>query len=219
VWLWHVRFWHLNFRALRRLAQEELVRGLPEVDQVEQLCTGCLMGKQRRAPFPRQSEYMADNVLELVHGDICGPISPSTPRGNQYFILLVDDVSQFMWVKMLQSKDQATDAIKQYQATTKVEIGRRLRAFCSDRGREFTSAEFAEHCAEHGVRRQLTTPYTPQQNGVVERRNQTVVDTARSMMKAKGLLCMFWAKAVATTVYVLNRSPTKGVADKTLYEA
>jgi hypothetical protein len=107
----------LNFKALRRLAQEELVRGLPEVDQVEQLCTGCLMGKQRRAPFPHQSEYKADIVLELIHGDICGPISLATPRGNWYFILLVDDVSWFMWVKMLQSKDQASDAIKQYQAT------------------------------------------------------------------------------------------------------
>jgi hypothetical protein len=96
AWLWHARFGHLNFIALRCLALEELVRGLPKVDQVEPLCTSCLMGKQRRDPFPCQSEYMEDNVLELVHGDICGPRSPATPRGNRYFILLVDDVSQFM---------------------------------------------------------------------------------------------------------------------------
>jgi hypothetical protein len=185
AWLWHARFGHLNFRALRRLAREELVRGLPEVDQVEQLCSGCLMGKKRRAPFPQQSEYRADNVLELVHGDICGPISPTTPRGNRYFIMLVDDVSRFMWVKMLQSKDQAADAIKQYQAATEAETRRKLRAFRSDRGGEFTSAKFAGHCAEHGVRRQLTTPYTTQQNCVVEQRNQTV----------------------ATNVYVLTSEP------------
>jgi transposase InsO family protein len=86
-------------------------------------------------------------------------------------------------------------------------------------GGEFTLVEFAEHCAEHGVRRQLTTPYTPQQNSVVEQRNQTVVGTRRSIMKAKGLLGMFWAEAVAIAVYVLNRSPIKVVADKTPYEA
>jgi transposase InsO family protein len=126
-------------------------------------------------------------VLGLGHGDICGPISPGTPSGNRYLILLVDDVSRFMWVKMLQSKDQASDVIKQYQVAIEEVTGRKLRVFCSDRGGEFTSAEFAEHCAEHGVRRQLTTPYTPQQNGVIERRNQTVVGTARSIMKAKGL--------------------------------
>jgi hypothetical protein len=101
-------------------------------------------------------------VLELVHGDICGPISPATPSGNRYFILLVDDLNRFMWVKMLQSKDQASNAIKQYQAATEAVTGRKLRAFCSDRRGEFTIAEFTEHCAEHGVRRQLTTLYTPQ---------------------------------------------------------
>jgi hypothetical protein len=120
------------------------------------------MGKQRRTPFPHQSEYRADNVLELVHGDICGPISPTNPSGNWYFILLVDDLNQFMWVKMLQSKDQASDAIKQYQAAAESVTGRKLRAFHSDRGGVFTLAEFTEHCVEHGVRRQLTTPYTPQ---------------------------------------------------------
>jgi hypothetical protein len=158
-------------------------------------------------------------VLELVHGDICGPVTPTTPSGNRYFILLVDDASRFMWVRALASKDTATAAIKHFQATAEAETGRKLRAFRSNRGGEFNSTDFAEHCAEHGVRRQLTTPYTPQQNGVVERRNQTVVGTTRSMLKAKGLPGIFWAEAVTTAVYVLNRSPTKGVTGMTPYEA
>jgi transposase InsO family protein len=132
------------------------------IDQVDQLCIGCLVGKHKRAPFPKQLEYRDEDVLALVHGDICGPITLTTPSGNWYFILLVDDVSRFMWVKMLATRDRATDAIKQYQATAEAGIDRKLKVFQSDHGGEFTSAEFANHCVQYGVRRQLTTPYTPQ---------------------------------------------------------
>jgi hypothetical protein len=171
AWLWHARYGHLNFWALKLLAREELVGGMPKIEHIEQLCTGCLVGKQRRAQFPRKSEYRVEDVLELVHGDICGPTSLSTPSGNRYFILLVDDASRFMWIKVLAIKDAAFATIKKYQAAAEAETGRKLRVFRSDRGGEFNSGEFAKHCAEHGVRRQLTTPYTPQQNNVVERRN------------------------------------------------
>jgi hypothetical protein len=92
----------------------EMVRGLPEIENVEQLCFGCLIGKQRRAPFPRQVEYRAEEVLELVHGDICRPISPTTPSDNRYFIFLEDDASRFMWLKVLKTKDVAVEAIKHY---------------------------------------------------------------------------------------------------------
>jgi hypothetical protein len=126
AWLWHAWFGHLNFRALRRLAREDMVKRLPELEQVEQLCTGCLVGKQRRTPFPCQAKFRAESVLELVHGDICGPITPTTLSGNRYFILLVDDVSRFMWVKAPATKDAAVAAIKQFQAATEAETGRKL---------------------------------------------------------------------------------------------
>jgi hypothetical protein len=89
----------------------------------------------------------------------------------------------------------------------------------TDRGGEFTSVEFAEYCAAEGVRQQLTAPYSPQQNGVVERRNGTVVAMARSMLKAKGLPGWFWGEAVNTAVYILNRCPTKSVIGMTPFEA
>jgi hypothetical protein len=105
AWIWHARFSHLNFPALRKLAQEGMVRGLPEVDQADQVCGGCLAGKHRRASFPCQGEYRAEASLKLVHGDLCGPISPATPSGNRYFILLVDNHNHFMWLCTLRSKD------------------------------------------------------------------------------------------------------------------
>jgi hypothetical protein len=107
-------------------------------------------------------------VLELIHGDLCGPITPTTPSGNKYFILLVDDVGHYMWVKALISKDAAVEVIKLYQASTEVQTSRRLKVFHLDRGGEFNSEDFTKYYGEHGVKQQLTTPYSPQQNGVME---------------------------------------------------
>jgi hypothetical protein len=93
AWLWHARFGHMNFPALRKLAWEGLVHGLPDLEQVDQVCSGCLAGKHYRASFLQQEAFRANELLELVHGDLCGPITPATPSGNKYFILLVDDRS------------------------------------------------------------------------------------------------------------------------------
>ncbi len=218
AWRWHARFGHVNFAALRKMGGEGLVRGLPLLDQVEQVCEACLAGKHRRHPFPRQLDCRSTEVLQLVHGDLCGPISPTTPSGKKYFLLLVDDYSRYMWVALLATKDAAPEAIKNIQAIAERKSGRKLRALRTDRGGEFTSGDFTSYCVELGVRRELTAPYTPQQNGVVERRNQTVVGTARSMLKAKGLPGMFWGEAVNTAVYLLNRTMTKGTGGKTPYE-
>src|SRR6185295_3106631 len=97
--------------------------------------------------------------------------------------------------------------------------GKRLRVLRTDRGGEFTAVEFASYCAGEGVVRQLTAPYSPQQNGVVERRNQTIVGMARSMMKAKTMPAEFWGEAVSTAVFILNRSPTKALKGMTPYQA
>ncbi|WVZ54330.1 LOW QUALITY PROTEIN: hypothetical protein U9M48_005142 [Paspalum notatum var. saurae] len=96
------------------------------------------------------------------------------------------------------------------------ECGRKLRVLRTDNGGEFTAAEFASYCADEGIRRHYSAPYSPQQNGVVERRNQTVVGMARALLKQRGMPA---GEAVATAVYILNRSPTKALNGKTPYEA
>jgi transposase InsO family protein len=215
--LWHERFGHVNMAALRKLAWEEMVRGLPSIGQVDRVCEACQAGKQRRTSFPIEAEYRAHQRLELVHA--CGPITPATPRGNKYFLLMVDDFTRYMWVAAIPSKDCAATAIKEIQAQAEGRSGAKLRALRTDRGGEFTATEFTKYCAAEGIHRQHTAPYSPQQNGVVERRNGSVVATARSMLKAKGLPGWFWGEAVSTAVYVLNRCPTKSVDDMTPFEA
>lgn len=93
-----------------------------------------------------------------------------------------------------------------------------MKTLRTDRGGEFTSNDFLNYCKDRGIRRELTTRYTPQQNGVAERRNRSIVEMARSMLKGKCLPNNFWAEAVSTTVYILNRSPTKAIMNKTPYE-
>jgi hypothetical protein len=93
AWRWHTRFGHINFEALQKMGREGLVRGLPILSQVDQVCEACLAGKHRRTLLPHQAMRRATEPLELVHGDICGPISPVTPSGNRYFLLLIDDYS------------------------------------------------------------------------------------------------------------------------------
>jgi hypothetical protein len=112
VWRWHAHFWHINFTSLKKMGVAELVCGLPVLDHVEHICEACLVGKHRRAPFPHQASRHATKSLELMHGDLCGPINMVTPSGNMYFLLLVDDYSRHMWVSLLQSKDQAAWAVQ-----------------------------------------------------------------------------------------------------------
>ncbi|KAK3137468.1 hypothetical protein QOZ80_5BG0452680 [Eleusine coracana subsp. coracana] len=219
AWRWHERFGHLNFEALKQLGVKEMVRDLPHIDHVEQLCDVCVLTKQRRFPFPQQTSFRAKERLELVHGDLCGPVTPATPGGRRYFLLLVDDLSRYMWVMVLGSKGEAADAIRRAQAAAEAECGRKLRVLRTDNGGEFTAAEFAAYCAEEGIQRHYSAPYSPQQNGVVERRNQTVVGMARALLKQRRMPAVFWGEAVVTAVYILNRSPTKALDGKTPYEA
>jgi hypothetical protein len=105
AWQWHARFGHVSFSTLKKMALVGLVQGLSMLEQVDQVCEACLAGNHRRPPFPQQANRRATKSLELVRGDLCGPISPITPSGNRYMLLLVDDFSRYMWVSLLSSKD------------------------------------------------------------------------------------------------------------------
>jgi hypothetical protein len=135
------------------------------------------------------------------------------------FLLVVDDMSRFMWLVLLATKDEAAAAIVRLQTRAEAEVGHKLGTLRTDRGGEFTVKDFGEYCAGQGIQRHLTAPYTPQQNGVVERRNQTVLGMARCMLKSKGVPGRFWGEAVTMAVFVLNRARTRTLADKTPYEA
>jgi hypothetical protein len=196
-----------------------MVRDLPSFNHVEQFCDASVLMKKRWLPIPQQSSFRAKERLKLVHGDLCGPVTPATPGGRLYFLPLIDDLSRYMWVVVLSSKGEAADAIRRAQAAAEAECGRKLRVLRTEHGGEFTAAEFTSYCADQGVQRHYSAPYSPQQNGVVERHNQKVVGMARALLKQRGMPGVFWGEAVVTTVYILNRSPTKALNSRTPYEA
>ncbi|WVZ93619.1 hypothetical protein U9M48_039584 [Paspalum notatum var. saurae] len=118
-----------------------------------------------------KAKYRVGDRLELMHGDLCRPISPTTHEGRKYFLLLADDCTRYMWLRLLSSKGEAPKAIKHFQAKVEAETSNKLKVLRTDCGGEFTSMEFGRYCADEGVERHLTAPYSPQQNSVVERRN------------------------------------------------
>ena len=146
AWLWHGRYGHLHFRALNNLSSKAMVRGIPEIKHVHELCDGCAIGKQHRTPFPRATAFRAEHALELVHTDLCGPVTPPTAGGKKYFLLIVDDYSRYMWLELIRTKDEALRFFKKVKALAENEQNCKLLAFRSDRGGEFNSAEFSEFC-------------------------------------------------------------------------
>lgn len=217
-WLWHKRFGHVNFKAIKLMSSTQMVHGMPSVNVPGEICRGCLQSKQTRRPFPSQSSFSAKKPLELVHGDLCGPITPSTTAGNKYIFLLVDDFSRVMWIYLLKNKFEVFEAFKNFRALVETQ-DKKIKTFRTDRGGEFTSKEFMAYCEEAGIVRHLTAPYTPQQNGVVERRNRTMVEMARSFLKEMKMPCTFWGEAIRHSIYILNRLPTRAVTGVTPYEA
>ncbi|GJV10923.1 ribonuclease H-like domain, reverse transcriptase, RNA-dependent DNA polymerase [Tanacetum coccineum] len=176
-------------------------------------------GKHSRAPFPKKAKIRSTSPLDLVYGDLCGPITPPTPSGKRYIFLLVDDYSRYMWAYFLNTKDQAFDTFKEFKKSIENELRTTLKMLRTDRGGEFTSNEFTQYCKVNGIARQLTAPYSPQQNGVVERRNRTIMSMTRCMMKATNMPQNFWAEAVRHAIHILNSVPTKALEDITPYEA
>lgn len=196
-----------------------MVRGLPEFKSPLKLCKDCLVGKQKRDPFPKKINWRASQVLELVHADLCGPIQPISNSKQRYLITFIDDFSRKLWVYFLLEKSEAFVAFKRYKALVEKEANFSIKSLCTDQGGEFISREFTNFCVDNGIKRQLTTAYTPQQNGVAERKNRTIMNMVRSMLSEKKIPKTFWPEAVNWTVHVLNRSPTLAVRNMTPEEA
>jgi transposase InsO family protein len=154
-----------------------------------------------------------------VHADICGPINPISNSKKRYLISFIDDYSRKTWVYYLVEKSEALHVFKSFKTKVEKETGLCIWGLRTDRGGEFTSLEFTDFCTTNGIQRQLTASYTPQQNGVAERKNPTIMNMVRSMLTKKEIPRTFWPEAVNWTIHVLNRSPTFAVRNMTPEEA
>ncbi|KAJ3693375.1 hypothetical protein LUZ60_008855 [Juncus effusus] len=195
-----------------------MVHGLPDMDYTASFCKSCVLDKHARVPFQKKARYRARGPLELVHTDICGPITPVSFSKKRYFITFVDDYSRRTWVYFLKEKSEVLEVFKKFKILVEKTTGMHIKTLRSDRGGEYMSTAFTSYCEEHGIKRFLTAPYSPQQNGVAERKNRTILEMVRSMLKGKDMPKEFWAEAVQCAVYVQNRCPHAMLGEKTPQE-
>ncbi|KAL0344260.1 UNVERIFIED_CONTAM: Retrovirus-related Pol polyprotein from transposon TNT 1-94 [Sesamum angustifolium] len=182
-WLWHRRLGHFNFQGLKILHQKKMMTDLPQIQAVEGACEACLQGKQHKKPFPSGTSWRAKAVLELIHTDVCGPMRTPSHEQNRYFILFIDDYSRMTWVYFMREKSEVFKVFKKFKNLVEKQSGRSIKVLRSDRGKEYNNSEFDKFCEEEGIEHQTTVSYNPQQNGVSERKNRTVMEMARSMLQ------------------------------------
>ncbi|MCO5605635.1 hypothetical protein L7F22_059818 [Adiantum nelumboides] len=218
--LWHKRLGHIIHQSIMHLRKEGLVEGLPtfQVHEEPNLCPSCQFGKQQRRRF-NKSTYRAKQPLELIHSDVWGPSQTTSMGGAHYFLTFVDDLSRKVWVYFLKNKSEVFSYFKQFKAMVEKECRRFIKTLRSNQGGEFKSKEFEELCWNQGIWRQYTCAYTPQQNGVAERKNRVIVEHARAMLNEGNLPKLYWAEAVNTSVHLMNMSPTKALTRLTPEEA
>ncbi|KAK4409575.1 Retrovirus-related Pol polyprotein from transposon TNT 1-94 [Sesamum angolense] len=169
--------------------------------------------------IPFRNSWRAKAVLELIHTDVCGPMRTPSHEQNRYFILFIDDYSRMTWVYFMREKSEVFKVFKKFKNLVEKQSGRSIKVLRSDRGKEYNNSEFDKFCEEEDIEHQTTVSYNPQQNGESERKNKTVMEMARSMLQEKQLPKAFWAEALYTAVYLLNRCPTKVVQNMTPIEA
>ncbi|GJS45479.1 retrovirus-related pol polyprotein from transposon TNT 1-94 [Tanacetum coccineum] len=196
-----------------------LVRGLPRLKfEKDYLCSACAMGKSKKQSHKPKYEDTNQEKLYLLHMDLCGPMRVASVNGKKYILFIVDDYSRFTWVKFLASKDEAPDFIIKFLKMIQVRLNATVRNIRTDNGTEFVNQTLRDYYEQVGISHETSVARTPQQNGVVERRNRTLVEAARTMLIYAKAPLFLWAEAVATACYTQNRSIIRRRHGKTPYE-
>ena len=186
-WRRHLHFDHLNFNGMKLLSTTGMVQVLPTIDPLSYTCEGWIIDMQSWLPLPSGKSWREDAPLKFVHTNICGSLDPVSLGGNRYFIIFIDDFSRKLWVYILKEKSAAFTTFKNFKVLVEAESDHKLITLWSDRDGEYTSNLFYEYYMEQGIKKQFTTAYIPQQNGIAKRKNRTILDMARTILKEKGL--------------------------------
>ncbi|MCO5586254.1 hypothetical protein L7F22_040193 [Adiantum nelumboides] len=209
--LWHKQCGHINIQRLKDMEKRQVVRGLPHFSlrMLHEMCEACQLGNHS------QSNYVSNGLLDLVHTDVWGPTREASLAGNRYFVTFIDDYSRKVWLSCIKQKSDVFAVFQNFKACVEKESGQYIKTLRSYGGGEYFSHEFINFLSEHGIRRQTTCKYTPQQNGVAERKNGYIAEVARSMLNEMHVPLFYWADAVITATYIMNRCPIAGIHEKT----
>jgi hypothetical protein len=193
--------------------------GLTNVNfEKDRVCSACQAGKQVGVHHPHKNIMTTDRALELLNMDLFSPIAYISIGESKYCLVIVDDYSRFTWVFFLQEKSQTQETLKGFLRRAQNEFRLRIKKIRSDNGTEFKNSQIEGFLEEEGIKHEFSSPYTPQQNGVVERKNRTLLDMARTMLDEYKTPNRFWAEAINTACYSINRLYLHRILKKTSYE-
>lgn len=211
--LWHRRFGHLNYNALPSL--KKMVTGMPVFSFGHySICRGYALGKNTKKTYPH-SNRKTNGILDLIHSDLCGPVTTLSMNGCLYYIIFIDDFSRKTWIYFLKTKDEFFIKFQDFKNLVENQIGRHIRVFRTENGKEFDSHKYDDLCQTYGIKRELIVHYNPQQNGVSERNKMTICEVDRSMMYDQNIPLSLWAKDASIAIYIQNRCPHKSLEEKT----
>ncbi|KAH9762289.1 hypothetical protein KPL70_000762 [Citrus sinensis] len=210
--LWHLRLGHMSIRGMQELSKQGLLCG-DNIDELD-FCENCIFGKAHRSKFTK-GIHVSKQPLDYVHADLWGPAQVPSLSGGRYFMSVIDDFSRKVWIHILKTKDQALEKFKIWKTLVETQSGFKVKCLRTDNGLEFCNKEFEQCCQEWGVRRHKTVRFTPQQNGLAERMNRTLIDKTRCLLINSKLPRNLWAEAVSTASYLVNKSPSSAIGFKT----
>ncbi|GJU96924.1 putative ribonuclease H-like domain-containing protein [Tanacetum coccineum] len=217
--LWHRRLGHVNFKTMNKLVRGNLVRGLPsKLFENDHTCVACQKGKQHKASCKTKLVSSISQPLQMLHMDLFGPTFVKSLNKKMYCLVVTDDFSRFSWVFFLASKDETSGILKTFITGIENQINHKVKIIRCDNGTEFKNSEMNQFCEMKGIKREFSVARTPQQNGVAERKNRTLIEAARTMLADSLLPTTFWAEAINTACYVQNRVLITKPHNKTPYE-
>ncbi|GKC91579.1 putative ribonuclease H-like domain-containing protein [Tanacetum coccineum] len=217
--LWHRRLGHVNFKTMNKLVRGNLVRGLPsKLFEINQTCVACQKEKQHRASCKTKTVSSISQPLQMLHMDLFGLTFVKSLMKKMYCLVVIDDFSRFSWVFFLATKDETSEILKTFITGIENLIDLRVKVIRCDNGTEFKNRVMNQFCEMKGIKREFSVARTPQQNGVAERKNRTLIEAARTMLADSKLPTTFWAEAVNTACYVQNRVLVIKPHNKTPYE-
>nr|GEZ69694.1 putative ribonuclease H-like domain-containing protein [Tanacetum cinerariifolium] len=203
--LWHRRLGHINFKTMNKLVKGNLVRGLPtKVFENDNTCIACKKGKQHRASYKTKPVSSINQPLYKLHMDLFGLTFVKSLNKKSYCLVITDDYSRFTWVFFLATKDVTSLILKNFITGLENQLSIKVKVTRSDNGTEFKNHDLNQFCGMKGIKREFSVPRTPQQNGIAERKNRTLIEAARTMLADSLLSILFWAEAVNTACYVQN---------------
>jgi transposase InsO family protein len=218
-WLWHHQLAHVRMNNLNKLLKREHILGLTNVDfEKNRICRACQAGKQVGAPHPAKNVLTTTRPLELLCMDIFGLVAYVSIGGNKYGFVIVDDYSRYTWVFFVKDKSKVHEILKKFATRTRNEFDVKIKRVRSDNGTEFKNTNIEEYLDEEGIGRELDVLYTPQQNGIAERKNRTLIESARTKLDEYKTSDSFWADAINTSCHAINHLHLHKLCHKTAYE-